>query len=224
VFAIFGEILFEALTSPEALRIASEYSYAEHKLVEAAPRLQWLANELQKISLELGFHVAFTIPIVQMELLRAAAEDHQARPLVFGNGIHRGYFVIEGLEETHRQLAEDGSYIAISARVELREWVPGVDFDPFAPPRRTTPPPGIVQADPSTAQLFDSSPPVGPLNPFPASAVVRLSDVAAQSGVTYSAANYSQPGVSGIVAGSGPWALTPGNPGDVPPSQIVRAG
>lgn len=144
MFALLGEILFLVLTSFEALRSSSDYHYAEHKVVEARPRLQWLATELQKISLELGFHVAFTNPATQMNLLRAAAEDHQARALVFGNGMFRGYFVIESIEETFQQLADDGSYIAISARVELREWVPGADFDPFAPPRTATPPPGIL--------------------------------------------------------------------------------
>src|SRR5262249_36949942 len=120
MFALLGDIIFETLTSPDAFRSSSEYHFAEHKVVDAAPRLQWLANELQKISLELSFHVAFTNPATQMNLLRRAAEDHQARALVFGNGVHRGYFVIEMLEETHQQLADDGSYIAISAQVELR--------------------------------------------------------------------------------------------------------
>src|SRR5215469_17363075 len=108
MFATLGEILFTTLTSPEAFRAQTGYSYAEHKVVESAPRLQWLANDLQKISLDLGFHVAFTNPATQMNLLRAAAEDHQARALVFGNGVHRGYFVIETLEETFHQTADDG--------------------------------------------------------------------------------------------------------------------
>src|SRR5712691_10545344 len=109
MFALLDEIFFEVLTSPEAFRASSEYTYAEHKVVEAAPRLQWLANELQKISLELNFHAAFVNPKTQMDLLRAAAEDHQARALIFGNGVHRGYFVIDSIEETHQQLAADGS-------------------------------------------------------------------------------------------------------------------
>jgi len=207
MFALLGEILFEVLISPEAFRASNAYSYAEHKVIEARPRLQWLSTDLQKISLDLGFHVAFTNPAQQMNLLRAAAEDHQARPLVFGNGLHRGYFVIESLEETHQQLADDGSYVAISARVELREWVPGADFDPFAPPRRSTPPPGTLRA------LQTGTPP-------PQSLITSL---AAAPGVSYSAATYSQPGVSGI-AGTGPSAVTPGNPDDVPLSTIVRAG
>jgi phage protein U len=146
MFAILGEITFQVLTSFEGFRSSSDYRYAEHKVVEARPRLQWLAQELQKISLEMGFHVAFTNPATQMNLLRAAGEDHQARALVFGNGVHRGYFVIESLEETHQQLADDGSFIAISARAELREWVPGAAFDPFAPPQTAIPPPGILFA------------------------------------------------------------------------------
>ena len=153
MFGQFGECVFENLTSPQAFRSVSEYTYAEHGVVHAAPRLQWMANDLQKIWLELGFHVAFVNPKIQMDLLRAAAEDHQARALVFGNGVHRGYFVIESLEETHHQLADDGGFIAISARVELREWVPGAAFDPFAPPQTATPPPGIIFAAASALAL-----------------------------------------------------------------------
>jgi hypothetical protein len=89
MYALLGEIFFEVLTSPEVFRSTTDYHYAEHKVVEARPRLQWLATELQKISLDLGFHVAFTNPATQMNQLRRAAEDHQARALVFGNGVHR---------------------------------------------------------------------------------------------------------------------------------------
>jgi phage protein U len=232
MFAVLGEIVFEVLTSPESVRLVAAYSYAEHKVVEAPPRLQWLANELAKISLELGFHVAFSNPKAQMDALRAAGGDHQARALVFGNGVHRGYFVIETIEETQHQLADDGSYVAISARVELKEWVPGADFDPIAPARRSTPPPGIVEGPPAkagatgggSAATFDPSRPIGPHNLLPTSAIVQLSAAGAGPGVTYSPAAYSSPGVSAIVQrGGGPAAVVQ-QPQDVPPSQIVRAG
>jgi phage protein U len=222
MFAILGEIFFETLTSPKAFHSAAAYSYAEHKVVEARPRLQWMANELQKISLDLQFHVAFTNPATQMNLLRAAAEDHQARALIFGNGVHRGYFVIEALEETFQQLADDGSYIAISARVELREWVPGADFDPLAPPRWTTLPPGIVLGTIAATVVFDAAQAIGAGNLAPVSDIVTLAGSAVYGGVTYSAAPYSQRGVSGI-AGAGPAAAAPGNPANIAPSAIVRA-
>lgn len=238
MFAVLGDITFETLTSPETFRSTSEYHFAEHKIVEAAPRLQWLANELQKISLDLKFHVAYTNPATQMNRLRAAAEDHQARALVFGNGVHRGYFVIETLEETHEQLADDGSYVAIAARLELCEWIPGADFDPQAPATPTTPPPGVVpssaasassalssllSAPVSNATVFNPNQPVGPHNLLPTNAIVQLTNAGAGPGVSYSAVAYNQPGVSAL-AGSGPVSASPGDPNSVSLPAIVRAG
>jgi phage protein U len=246
VFALLGEIFFEVTRTPaarlnskawESFRSATGYTYAEHKLVEARPRLQWMATELEKLTLGMSFHVAFVNPKREMDKLRRAAEDHQARTLIYGNGVHRGYFVIESIEETHFQQADDGSYIAIEAKVELHEWVPGVDFDPLAPPRRATPPPGIVQASraftgaagpagvPSatTGQPFNANQPIGPHNLLPTSAIVQLTQAGAGPGVTYSPAAYSQPGVSGV-AGSGPGTPAPGNPSAVSTAAITRAG
>jgi len=223
VFAILGNILFVALTSFETFRSSSEFHYAEHKVVEARPRLQWLAQELQKISIELQFHVAFTSPATQMNLLRAAAEDHQARALVFGNGVHRGFFVIKSIEDTHQQLADDGSYIAISARLELQEWVPGADFDPAASPSTAASPLGIVPLDPSSVAVFDPNQPVSALNPLPTSSILQLTSAGVQPGMTYSRAAYQQPGMSAVV-GLGPVGAGPGNPNDVLPATIVRAG
>ena len=228
MFAMLGDIMFEVLTSPEQFRLAGDYTYAEHKVVEAPPLLQWLANDLRKISMELGFHIAFTNPLAQMVLLYTAAEAHQALPLVFGNGVFRGFFVIESIEETHQQLADDGSFIAISARLELREWILGADAAALSTPSRSAaPPPGIVAAPASagsagSAQPLDSQQPVSAANLLPVSAIVQLSNLGVPPGVTYSRATYSEPGVSAFV-GAGPVAATPGNPDSVPPSEIVRA-
>jgi len=226
MFAQLGNIIFEVLTSPETFKLSGDYSYAEHKVVEAPPLLQWLANDLQKISLELGFHVAFTNPATQMNLLRAAAEAHQAMALTFGNGVFRGYFVIESLEETHQQLAADGSFIAISARLELHEWILGADAAALNPPRPAAPPPGIVTttASGSAAVAFDSSQPISASNPLPISAIVRLSDLGVGPGVACSAALYAQIGVSALVGRQAGTPVPLTNFTSVPASAIVRAG
>ena len=212
MFAVLGNILFETLTSPDVFRSSTEYNYATHQIVEAAPRLQWMAANLEKISLELSFHIVFTNPATQMNRLRAAANDHQARALVFGNGQHRGYFVIESLEETHQQLADDGSFIAISTRVELKQWIPGADFDPAAPARTANPAPGVVVGAASTAGTS-----------VPGSSVSRLSSVGVGPGSAYSATPYSSPGVSGLATRG----VNTGRPAtafsDVLPPTIVRA-
>jgi phage protein U len=222
MFAVLGEMIFEVLTAPEQFRASSSYSYAEHKVVEAPPRIQWLANELQTISFELGLHVAFTNPASQMNRLHAAAQDHRARALVFGNGVHRGYFVIERIEETHHQLADDGSFIAISAHVELKEWIPGAGFDPLAPPKLASPPPGVLSAPPGAApSTYNPSQPIGPHNLMPTSAIVQLTAAGAGPGVSYAPAPYAQPGVAGLVNNPPPDPAA--NYLDVPLSAIVRA-
>jgi hypothetical protein len=38
------------------------------------------------------FHISFTDPAAQLAALLAAADDHQARALVLGNGVFRGFF------------------------------------------------------------------------------------------------------------------------------------
>src|SRR5216684_1429670 len=97
MYAVLGEIIFDVLTSPQALESARKYDYAEHKVVEDRPRLQWIAADLETLTLELSFHDAFTNPQTQLMLLENAAEDHRARAFVYGNGIHRGYFVVSEL-------------------------------------------------------------------------------------------------------------------------------
>ncbi|MBV8362439.1 MAG: phage tail protein [Deltaproteobacteria bacterium] len=226
MFAMLGDIIFDVLTSPETFKLSGDYTYAEHKVVEAPPLLQWLSNDLRKISMELGLHVAFTDPAAQMNALYAAADAHQALPLTFGNGVFRGYFVIESIEETHQHLADDGSFIAISARLELREWILGADAATSSTPSRpAAPPPGIVYTTPDqpTATPFDSAQPVSAANLLPVSAIMQLSNLGVPPGTTYSAAAYAQPGVSAIV-GVGPGAAAPGNPNSVPTAVIVRIG
>lgn len=154
MFAVLGkDIVFSTLTSPSGFRSNYAYTYAEHKVVEAQPKLQWIADELQTIDLDMSFHVAFTDPATEMNRLKKVAEDHRPLSLVFGNGVHRGYFVIEKIEETFVQTADDGSYMAITARVMLKEWVRDIalKFNPInpdpsvIPQSAISPPPGIVR-------------------------------------------------------------------------------
>jgi phage protein U len=221
MFAALGDIVFEVLNSPERFESTRAFSYAEHKPLEARPRLQWLSDDLEKISLELAFHSAWANPQTQMLLLAAAAEDHRARPLVFGNGILRGYFVMTSLQETHLHNADDGSLIYATARVELQEWALGSEIDPLAPPKPVTPPPAIITAPTgTTAAGFNPNAPLGPNNLLPESALVTLSTLPAG---TYQPGAYNTPGTSPLV--NNPPVTAPPTPktmpGDVPVQRIV---
>src|SRR5208282_3162448 len=106
--------------------------YAEQRVAQARPRLQWLADDLMTIRLELLLHQSFTEPAASLLVLRQAAATHAALPLIFGNGDFRGYFVITRIDTQSRQLSGSGDLFAITVRLSLRE--SPVEFDPAAPP------------------------------------------------------------------------------------------
>jgi len=176
-FAQLGNIVFEAISSPESIVASRAWNFAEHKTVESTPKLQFIGNELAQISLEILLHVSFTTPASDVAALESAAGAHQAMALVFGNGDNWGYYVITRLAKTMVKLAADGSIIAITLKLDLKQWVKSVGIPP-APESS----PGII---------------VGALAPGQSVAGV----VAADGTVTFPA---PQAGTSAIVSNSSP--------------------
>ncbi|MGH7865138.1 MAG: phage tail protein [Candidatus Binataceae bacterium] len=142
MFALLGEIPIRVVGSPDSIESERRYDYAEHRVVEARPRLQWLARGLETIELEIALHRSFTDPSVQVARLRAAAETHRALALVFGSGEFRGYFVIESISARSTQHSATGETIALTVRVRLREWAADRD----KAPRPTARPLGVIEA------------------------------------------------------------------------------
>jgi phage protein U len=143
VFAVLGDILFEVVGSPETFESSREYDFAEHRVVESAPRLQWLGNGLERLKLEVMLHSSFTDPSAQLSLLKATAAAHRALPLVFGNGGFRGFFVIQSIASRTKQSHATGAPIAIKVALALKEWAAGGGLDVLA----ETAAPTIAQAE-----------------------------------------------------------------------------
>jgi phage protein U len=206
MFALLGEISFAVISSPEAFDSARKYHYAEQRVVEDRPRLQWVGDSLENIVLGMLLHASFTDPAAQYDALLAAAEDHQARALVLGNGTFRGFFVIEALSARDIQLGADASPIAIRVQVRLREWVPDAALGPSALARSASPPLGIAPAPISFALPFAST-------------------VASAPAIDYVAPIFGLPGVSALVDNPTPSGAAGPDSSytDVPSSAIVRS-
>lgn len=207
MFALFGEISFAVVGSPEVFGSSRRFRYAEQEVVEERPRLQWVGDGLETITLAMLFHVSFTDPATQYGALLAAGQDHQARALVLGDGTFRGFFVVEAVAAKNIQLASDAHPLAIRVQVRLRQWVPGAAFDPAASPQPLTTPLGVA----------------------PAPITYALPEVAAAGLVTaadYVAPVFSLPGVSAIVDNPAPTGAAGPDVSysDVPPAAIVRSG
>jgi len=165
MFAVLGEIEFQVLSSPHSFERRKPVDYAEHKIVEGKPRLQATGDGLEILTFEMLFHASFVNPDDQLAALEAAAGDHRARALVFGNGVHRGYFVISEISETAIASAADGTRIAARATVTLKEWAPDSQLtDPAAPPKPATPPLAVV---PGPAGGGPGTPAIGAPTVFP---------------------------------------------------------
>ncbi len=123
MFAALGEIQFEVVGSPDAYESAGAYDFAEQKVLESKPLLQWVGDDLERLKFELMWHASFTKPAAQLALLRAMAAEHLALPLVFGNGGFRGFFVIESINVKSQQLSAGGAPIAIRVALALKEWI-----------------------------------------------------------------------------------------------------
>jgi phage protein U len=123
VFAVLGDIQFEVVGSPEGYESAGAYDFPELRVIESKPRLQWVGDELERLSFDLMWHASFTNPAAQLALLKATAAQHLALPLVFGDGGYRGLFVIESIKVRSQQLSAGGAPIAIRVALALKEWV-----------------------------------------------------------------------------------------------------
>lgn len=122
MFAVLGDIQFEVVGSPEAYESAGAYDFAEQKVVESKPQLQWVGDDLDRLKFELIWHASITNPALQLARLRATAAEHLPLPLVFGNGGFRGFFVIESINVKSQQLSAGGAPIAIRVALALKEW------------------------------------------------------------------------------------------------------
>lgn len=180
MFAELGLIRFQVIGSPQEIVSQRRYDYAEHSVIQARPRLQWVGTGLEQISFDILLHSSFTDPAAQIVALAEAAAAHLAMPLVFGNGVFRGYFVIESIATRSTQLSAGGNPIAITLRLELREWVPDSGLGAIAAAVPGLAPLALVSAASSAAAGLAAG---APLTPAGVSALLAVPAPAATPSV-----------------------------------------
>lgn len=123
MFAILGEIQFDLIAYVDGLSGEYKTDFAEHALIEGKPKLQFIGQALDQYSFEFTFHSMFCNPDQEMQRIKVAKENRMAMPFVLGSGEYKGLFVITELAETLQQTTNDGSVIASSAVMTIREYV-----------------------------------------------------------------------------------------------------
>ena len=179
MFAALGEIQFEVVGSPEAYESSRTYDFAEQKVIESKPQLQWVGDDLERLKFELMWHASFTNPAAQLALLRATAAEHLAQPLVFGDGGFRGFFVIESINMKSQQLSAGGAPISIRVALALKEWDAGSIVLSSATPVATVSPLAIATTSPEVVGANALTPGVSALLSIPAAAGVSAPNLEA---------------------------------------------
>jgi len=123
MYALLGSLQFELITYFSGLKGKSATKYAKHELVGTQPRLQVMGDELDELTIEVAFNIALCDPAAELRRLQDARRAHEAMPLVYGNGVFVGRFVIESITVTSEQTDGIGNPEQISATVELLEYV-----------------------------------------------------------------------------------------------------
>ncbi|MGE0156703.1 MAG: phage tail protein [Geobacter sp.] len=123
MFLIIGDIAMGQLESPTGFEAKLAISYAEHQVIEGKPLLQYTGDGLDEISLGFMFHADFCDPQRTWDGLKELATSHKAFPLLQGNGLLLGQFVIADISRTTTHAAADGTMYAFEAKLTLREYV-----------------------------------------------------------------------------------------------------
>jgi phage protein U len=122
MFALLGDILFQVVNSPDSIESLMRWDYAEHRVIESSPVLQWVGDDLERLDLGMLLHKSVSDPLTSLTLLRTAADTHIALPLVLGNGQVVGIYVIISMTVKMEQLSAVGDLIATEVRLRLKEW------------------------------------------------------------------------------------------------------
>lgn len=137
MFALLGDQAFHLVTWWSGLSGQEGVDYAEHALIEGKPRLQWIGDKLDTLTLSITLRVDFCDPAAELDRLRKLMKARKSLPLVFGDGLYRGRFVIVDLRTKTERTTGAGTVLAVDAEVGLREHVAPPEPATFASPAAT---------------------------------------------------------------------------------------
>ncbi len=123
MFAQLGDIRFDLITYFDGLNASKKIDYAEHATIEGKPKLQYIGEALETINIKLNFHASFCEPDAEVKRLKDAASKYEPLSFIFGNGVYKGNYVIEEINDNVQQTFNEGTLIAIDVEVKLKEWI-----------------------------------------------------------------------------------------------------
>lgn len=122
MWAVLGDIEFELRNQPSRQDDRATADYAQHALIQGKPRLEWVGDGLDELTLELTLHALLADPEAQIRRLKTALRAHAPLPYVLGSGDYRGVYLLTEVGTATRRTDALGRLISATVSVSLLEY------------------------------------------------------------------------------------------------------
>lgn len=123
MFAQLGKIQFSTLKTFGSKSERGSAIYAEHAMLDGKPKLQRTGVSLTELSISIYFHHSFCNPKEELAALKAARDNGEVLPLLWGNGEVEGDFVLVDMDATTEEAATEGTVLSYTVELTLKEYV-----------------------------------------------------------------------------------------------------
>jgi phage protein U len=121
MYAQLGSTIFEGLKSFTGVSSVRETNFAELPLIEGKPKLQRIGTKLENISINMLLSIDFCVPQDEIDSLDASREAGEILPLISGNGLYVGNFVIKTIRKNELHTTPEGDIMQVDLQVDLVE-------------------------------------------------------------------------------------------------------
>jgi phage protein U len=122
MYATLGSIAFDLPTYFDGLHQARNAEFAEHKVIEGKPKLQFVGDQLGEIDIEIVLHAFYCTPQAELQKLRDALAAHLAMDFSFGNGEYLGKYVLTNVTEDAKDTDSEGRLVSLHVHLTLKEY------------------------------------------------------------------------------------------------------
>lgn len=123
MFAQLGNIVFEGLKGFTDFNNEGTTKFAEHALIFGKPTLQRVGSELSSIEVSIRLHASFCVPSDELSALYDSRENGEIMPLVWGNSVYGGDYVIEKMKTNLIQTDGEGNVFEAECSLTLKEFI-----------------------------------------------------------------------------------------------------
>lgn len=123
----FGQTVFSVSTdrvlTPSSFSRSVAARYEEHKVLGAAPRLEFLAQELPTMELAVRLHAGHGVnPLEECKKLEAACLAGKVQKLIIG-GIAWGDMILESVSQSARHSTGGGGIAIVDVNLKFKRYL-----------------------------------------------------------------------------------------------------